>query len=72
MGHQYAGVPSRIAYALKGFEWWANNQRPRPGGVIDVDNEISPKARRRFYQIAAAIADHLASTTQGRRKQRSR
>ncbi|MGE5696187.1 MAG: hypothetical protein ACM4D3_13420 [Candidatus Sericytochromatia bacterium] len=48
------------------------DRRPRPGGVIDVDNEISPKTRRRFSQIAAAIADHFASTTQGRRKQRSR
>ena len=31
----------------------------RPGGVIDVNNEMSPKTRRRFYEIAAAIADHF-------------
>ena len=37
----------------------------RPGGVIDVNNEMSPKTRRRFYEIAAAIADHFASTTPG-------
>ena len=26
----------------------------RPGRVIDVNNEMSPKTRRRFYEIAAA------------------
>ena len=31
----------------------------RPGGVIDINNEMSPKTRRRFYEIAAAIADHF-------------
>jgi MinD-like ATPase involved in chromosome partitioning or flagellar assembly len=44
----------------------------RPGGVIDVNNEMSPKTRRRFYEIAAAIAGHFASTTQRRREHRSR
>ena len=44
----------------------------RPGVVIDVNNETSPKTRRRFYEIAAAIADHFSSTTPGRREQRSR
>ena len=29
----------------------------RPGGVIGVTNETSPKTRRRFYEIAAAIAN---------------
>ena len=31
----------------------------RPGGVIDVANQMSPKNRRRFYEIAAAIAEHF-------------
>ena len=44
----------------------------RPGGVIDVNNEISPKTRRRFYEIAAAIADHFSSTVPGPREQRFR
>ena len=34
----------------------------RPGGVIDVTHQMSPKTRRRLYEIAAAIADHFAST----------
>ena len=34
----------------------------RPGGVIDVIHQMSPKTRRRLYEIAAAIADHFAST----------
>ena len=38
----------------------------RPGGVIDINNEMSPKTRRRFYEIAAAIADHFASTISAR------
>ena len=44
----------------------------RPGGVIDVNNEMSPKIRRRFYEIAAAIADHFSSTVPGPREQRFR
>jgi MinD-like ATPase involved in chromosome partitioning or flagellar assembly len=42
----------------------------RPGGVIDIDNGMSPNTRHRFYEIAAAIADHFASTTGGPREQR--
>jgi hypothetical protein len=34
----------------------------RPGGVIGVTNEMSPKTRRRFYEIAAAVAEHFSST----------
>jgi MinD-like ATPase involved in chromosome partitioning or flagellar assembly len=44
----------------------------RPGGVIDVANELNPKTRRRFYELAAAIAEHFPSTTLGRRDQRLR
>jgi MinD-like ATPase involved in chromosome partitioning or flagellar assembly len=44
----------------------------RPGGVIDVTNEMSPKTRRRFYVIAAAIAEHFSSTAPGPREQRFR
>ena len=44
----------------------------RPGGVIDVTHEMSPKTRRGFYEIAAAIADHFASTAPGPRAQRWR
>ena len=32
----------------------------RPGGVIDVTTEMSPLTRRRFIEIAAAIAEHFA------------
>jgi MinD-like ATPase involved in chromosome partitioning or flagellar assembly len=42
----------------------------RPGGVIDVSQEMSPNTRRRFYEIAAVIAEQFSSTTQ--REQRSR
>ena len=44
----------------------------RPGGVIDVNNEMSPKTRRRLYEIAAAIAEHFSSTAPGPREQRFR
>ncbi len=44
----------------------------RPGEVIDVTHEMSLKTRRRFYEIAAAIADHFASTAPGPREQRWR
>jgi hypothetical protein len=30
--------------------------------VIDVTHEMSPKTRRRFYEIAAAIAEHFVQT----------
>jgi MinD-like ATPase involved in chromosome partitioning or flagellar assembly len=32
----------------------------RPGGVIDT-NQMSPAARRRFLEIAAALAKHFPS-----------
>ena len=31
----------------------------RPGGVIDHTNQMSPAARRRFIEIAAALATHF-------------
>jgi MinD-like ATPase involved in chromosome partitioning or flagellar assembly len=34
----------------------------RPGGVIDSTSEISPPTRRRFLEIAAALAEHFPST----------
>jgi MinD-like ATPase involved in chromosome partitioning or flagellar assembly len=42
----------------------------RPGGVIDVQSEMSPVTRRRFIEITAAIAEHFASTTDGPRDRR--
>jgi MinD-like ATPase involved in chromosome partitioning or flagellar assembly len=33
----------------------------RPGGVIDVDNEMAPATRRRFLQITATIGGYFAS-----------
>jgi MinD-like ATPase involved in chromosome partitioning or flagellar assembly len=33
----------------------------RPGGVIDVSNEMAPATRRRFLQITATIAEYFAS-----------
>jgi MinD-like ATPase involved in chromosome partitioning or flagellar assembly len=33
----------------------------RPGGVIDTTNEMSAQTRRRFVEIAAALADHFPS-----------
>jgi len=44
----------------------------RPGGVIDVANEMNPKTRQRFYEIAAAIAEHFPTTTRRPRDQRLR
>ena len=44
----------------------------RPGGVIDVANEMAPKTRRSFYEIAAAVAEQFADTTHGPRDQRPR
>jgi hypothetical protein len=40
--------------------------------VIGVTNEMSPKTRRRAYEIAAAIAEHFSSTAPGPREQRFR
>jgi MinD-like ATPase involved in chromosome partitioning or flagellar assembly len=42
----------------------------RPGGVIDVDNELHRSTRRRFEDIAAAIAEHFVTTTDGPRERR--
>lgn len=44
----------------------------RPGGVIDVANDMAPKTRRSFYEIAAAAAEQFAATTHGPRDQRPR
>src|SRR5690349_8583760 len=44
----------------------------RPGGVIDVANEMAPKTRHSFYEIAAAVAQHFGDTTSGPRAQRPR
>jgi MinD-like ATPase involved in chromosome partitioning or flagellar assembly len=35
----------------------------RPGGVIDIDNELNRVTRRRILEIAATIAEHFPSTT---------
>ncbi len=40
----------------------------RPGGVIDVSHEMAPAARRKFLQIAAAIAVFFASRPDGMRE----
>jgi len=42
----------------------------RPGGVIDVYNELSPRTQRRLLEIAATIAEHFASTTDAPRERR--
>jgi MinD-like ATPase involved in chromosome partitioning or flagellar assembly len=42
----------------------------RPGGVIDVNNEIDRVTRRRFTEIAAAIAEHFVTTTDRPRERR--
>ena len=42
----------------------------RPGGVIDVDHELGRTTRRRFTEIAAAIAEHFVTTTDGPREHR--
>ena len=33
----------------------------RPGGVIDVNNEMAPATRRRFLQVAATITGYFAA-----------
>lgn len=38
----------------------------RPGGVIDVVQEMAPATRRRFLQIAAIVARHFAARPGGR------
>ena len=42
----------------------------RPGGVIDVQNEIDKVTRRRFIEIAAAIAEHFPTTSDSLRGRR--
>jgi MinD-like ATPase involved in chromosome partitioning or flagellar assembly len=42
----------------------------RPGGVIDVNNELNRVTKRRMLEIAAAIAEHFPSTTDGPRERR--
>ena len=37
----------------------------RPGGVIDVKDEMARTTRRKFLQIAAAIAGFFASRPEG-------
>jgi MinD-like ATPase involved in chromosome partitioning or flagellar assembly len=34
----------------------------RPGGVIDVQNDINRVTRRRLMELAAACAEHFAAT----------
>jgi MinD-like ATPase involved in chromosome partitioning or flagellar assembly len=42
----------------------------RPGGIIDVDNELDRVTRRRVLEIAAAIAEHFPATTDTPRDRR--
>ena len=42
----------------------------RPGGVIDIDNELDRRTRRRLLEIAAAIAEHFPATTDQPRERR--
>jgi MinD-like ATPase involved in chromosome partitioning or flagellar assembly len=42
----------------------------RPGGVIDIDNELDRPTRRRLLEIAAAIAEHFPATTDASRDRR--
>jgi MinD-like ATPase involved in chromosome partitioning or flagellar assembly len=42
----------------------------RPGGVIDVYNELNAVTQRRLLEIAATIAEHFASTTDAPRERR--
>jgi MinD-like ATPase involved in chromosome partitioning or flagellar assembly len=42
----------------------------RPGGVIDIDNELDRPTRRRVLEIAAAIAEHFPATTDASRDRR--
>jgi MinD-like ATPase involved in chromosome partitioning or flagellar assembly len=44
----------------------------RPGGVIDVDNQMASRTRRRFLEIAAAIGENFPGTPHGPREQRPR
>jgi MinD-like ATPase involved in chromosome partitioning or flagellar assembly len=42
----------------------------RPGGVIDVKSELARSTRRKFLQIAAAIAGFFASRPESPREPR--
>jgi MinD-like ATPase involved in chromosome partitioning or flagellar assembly len=42
----------------------------RPGGVIDVDNELDRTTRRRILEIAASIAEHFPATSDRPRERR--
>jgi MinD-like ATPase involved in chromosome partitioning or flagellar assembly len=42
----------------------------RPGGVIDIDNELDRATRRRVLEIAASIAEHFPATTDASRDRR--
>ena len=42
----------------------------RPGSVIDIDNEVDRTTKRRLMEIAAAIAEHFAATTDAPRERR--
>jgi MinD-like ATPase involved in chromosome partitioning or flagellar assembly len=42
----------------------------RPAGVIDVDNELNKLTHRRLLELAAALAEHFASTTDRPRDRR--
>jgi MinD-like ATPase involved in chromosome partitioning or flagellar assembly len=42
----------------------------RPGGVIDIDNELNRTTRRRLIEVAAAIAEHFAATSDRPRERR--
>ncbi|MCV7258875.1 MinD/ParA family ATP-binding protein [Mycobacterium shimoidei] len=44
----------------------------RPGGVIDVSREMTPAARRKFLEIAAAVAGFFASQPDSVRERRAR
>jgi MinD-like ATPase involved in chromosome partitioning or flagellar assembly len=42
----------------------------RPAGVIDIDNELTKLSRRRLLELAAALAEHFAATTDRPRERR--
>lgn len=44
----------------------------RPGGVIDVAQQMNPKTRRKFLEITAALAEHFAATADRPRDPRGR
>lgn len=46
------------------------DRRLRPGGVVDVQNEVDKVTRRRFIEIAAAIAEHFPATSDNPRGRR--